>query len=1377
MNTDKIFFNDLLSRLDTLHDFCDPSADRNKDNSIDKSERSDEFANVFKPEILTAMDNEQIISKLISNNVLTTALNSIIDRYITDKSLSTFYKNDLENLIDRTKNGLTLVSTLRNTDKETYDKTSSRISSFEPSVVAFYEFLYNVYFQKDESIGKFISNKYLPIFDFVNGEYKYVDTSSGIAKYTKYTFPAGKDKNYEENKDKVDEFLKKCVDNKENIIALILGKIDDDDKADVFLNGSKDVGGFYKFDGEIRNKKERAQDSAKQSKLQEIYLTYLQNLRVILGKYFGLRDDNVMVNLIVDTTNFSFSKYYKELDNNAKAKLKIRVLCNVAMRWDGANSPECQKRTDKGELEIKHQKNDKETIHQRAIYDIDHITLKQEEHESTPDYSFDNGSFSKINPIPREVGQISECIRQQINKKRRVTTECRPFSTKGRLLDLKRTGDALQALMAKQLNDSDSNEFYVFVTLDHLAFLKARIHNIPTIYTSIQRDGSVSNRVLILFNSKFTKNHKSLSGQLSKELDLFTKASERIKDDFPIIIAATNNERPEMYFKFYLLLDYLCRLMFGIIVFIRPHDFVYQKAGFLKTITNSSSEIFSKDDILNHDQNDVVVKYLKALLSENYNLLNKFQDKWKFQYHKNFKNESFLGELSTYSEKISSLIDNLNNKITTEKNYLIKFVGDKNIPLEIPYEHGLIDKEKIKEIIEKFIINSFIIECFYTIKRVGIFREYLKDIDKINTNDVERIIKIFKIDPKTDETNETNYGADYSNSFKSLINYLDSLRLLNTKYQCFTASSKEDIILGPRGEILENDVNDNTKILARFFESYRYNPNHTDDKVYLNKLFGFKYDEYKDFIDSLEKDINSAYIKNIKPKIEIWREKFNKTDYFKEPVRKSRTTLSVAEKMEECKGFFKPANYNKNIQELFYNKIYNKCENFYKNKITELSIIKITNKPIPFEKAVEKITKDELILRTGGNGNIDTNGDINTIDIKQIGGQVNEGVIANIIKFFECDLLYNESSYSSCKDSPFGKEIRNSSRIEFCRTIWKKYKYFIIDIWNTEYGNTYFPVLVNISEDSYKDWNLPNNIFNWKNPIPIVGDIIRYIVHWGNLSGRNWNETGVTIDMLEKEYGVDLRLFIFDILVELLTQTIDKFYLAIEHCYSSLISRFYLYPKGDKPIQDILIWMMINDPAFLFYHPNRKDNWSYVEEDLINFLWKDVTKKEGGGKPHPRPHFVIETKADSDSYASDNTHMEYGSIIPNENIENPSDDEAESSYRPVKEIDYSKYVTKDECLFMKCVFDKNFLLMANLGLLSSIKTYGKGDDTFGFKDINLFNPDVIESKRIERDERHPFTIQELRGGFNKHDINKKMFSLADYHQKYYKPYYNIYYKN
>ena len=1361
------------------------------------------------------MDNEQIISKLISNNVLTTALNSIIDRYITDKSLSTFYKNDLENLIDRTKNGLTLVSTLRNTDKETYDKTSSRISSFEPSVVAFYEFLYNVYFQKDESIGKFISNKYLPIFDFVNGEYKYVDTSSGIAKYTKYTFPAGKDKNYEENKDKVDEFLKKCVDNKENIIALILGKIDDDDKADVFLDGSNDVGGFYKFDGKIRNKKERAQDSVKQSKLQEVYLTYLKNLRVILGKYFGLRDDNVMVNLIVDTTNFSFSKYYKELDSNARAKLKLRVLCNVAMRWDGANSPECQPRTDKGELEIKHQKNDKETIHQRAIYDIDHITLKQKEHESTPDYSFDNGSFSKINPIPREVGQISECIRQQINKKRRVTTECRPFSTKGRLLDLKRTGDALQALMAKQLNDSDSNEFYVFVTLDHLAFLKARIHNIPTIYTSIQRDGSVSNRVLILFNSKFTKNHKSLSGQLSKELDLFTKASERIKDDFPIIIAATNNERPEMYFKFYLLLDYLCRLMFGIIVFIRPHDFVYQKAGFLKTITNSSSEIFSKDDILNHDQNDVVVKYLKALLSENYNLLNKFQDKWKFQYHINFKKDSFLGELSTYSEKISSLIDNLNNKITTEKNYLIKFVGDKNIPLEIPYEHGLIDKEKIKEIIEKFIINSFIIECFYTIKRVGIFREYLKDIDKINTNDVERIIKIFKIDPKTDETNETNYGADYSNSFKSLINYLDSLRLLNTKYQCFTASSKEDIILGPRGEILENDVNDNTKILARFFESYRYNPNYTDDKVYLNKLFGFKYDEYKDFIDSLEKDINSAYIKNIKPKIEIWREKFNKTDYFKEPVRKSRTTLSVAEKMEECKGFFKPANYNKNIQELFYNKIYNKCENFYKNKITELSIIKITNKPIPFEKAVEKITKDELILRTGGNGNIDTNGDINTIDIKQIGGQVNEGVIANIIKFFECDLLYNKSTYSSCKDSPFGKEIRNSSRIEFCRTIWKKYKYFIIDIWNTEYGNTYFPVLVNISEDSYKDWNLPNNIFSWKNHIPIVGDIIRYIVHWGNLSGRNWNETGVTIDMLEKEYGVDLRLFIFDILVELLTQTIDKFYLAIENCYSSLANttRISLSPKGDKPIQDILIWMMINDPAFLFYHPNRKDKeWTNIEKNIIDHFWYISNLKTGGGNPnHTYSHFGIETNTQSDSDASDNTMMgvEYNNIIPNENrgnIENSyledsshfniqreenAFDEAESPYRPVEEeIDYSKYVTKDECLFMKCVFDKNFLLNANLGLLSTIKTYGKDDEIFGFKDINLFNPDVIESKRIEENETHPFTIQEFRGvaggtaacdmevaGFNKDIINKKMFSLADYHQKYYKPYYNIYYKN
>ena len=72
------------------------------------------------------------------------------------------------------------------------------------------------------------------------------------------------------------------------------------------------------------------------------------------------------------------------------------------------------------------------------------------------------------------------------------------------------------------------------------------------------------------------------------------------------------------------------------------------------------------------------------------------------------------------------------------------------------------------------------------------------------------------------------------------------------------------------------------------------------------------------------------------------------------------------------------------------------------------------------------------------------------------------------------------------------------------------------------------------------------------------------------------------------------------------------------------------------------------------------------------------------------------------------------------------------------------------------------------------------------------NQNVIESKRIEKDESHPFIIQELRGAvggtaynmevavFNKNEtinINKKTFSLADYHQKYYKPYYNIYYKN
>lgn len=155
MNEDKIeqnnkeIFNNLLSRLDTIHDFCDPSASRNKDMTINIIKKKEEFLNIFKPEIIQALDNEIKLSDIsdlkIKQNII-----PLIDKYISEEN-SSFYKNDLNNLLYRIKDGLILVNNpigLRITDKDRYNITKNRIDRFEPSTTVFFEFLYNIISKK-----------------------------------------------------------------------------------------------------------------------------------------------------------------------------------------------------------------------------------------------------------------------------------------------------------------------------------------------------------------------------------------------------------------------------------------------------------------------------------------------------------------------------------------------------------------------------------------------------------------------------------------------------------------------------------------------------------------------------------------------------------------------------------------------------------------------------------------------------------------------------------------------------------------------------------------------------------------------------------------------------------------------------------------------------------------------------------------------------------------------------------------------------------------------------------------------------------------------------------------------------------------------------
>lgn len=1345
---DKIFFNNLLSRFDTLHDFCDKNADRVQDRSLDKGQQSIEFANVFKKEILNAMEKEINITD-ISEAKLSKDFNIIIDKYITDKSQVSFYKEDFKNLIDRRKNGLTLCSILK--PSEVTGKLL-KLSAFEPSIVSLYEFLFNIVFPKEKSIGKFISNINLPIYDFVEKLYKYGDIQSD--RSIKYTINHINDIDINH----INNYISECVKNEESIITFFLGKIKQED------DGDYDVTGFFKFNVFATNKESIIIDN--NINIADRYFIYLSNFRIILGKYF-LKDENVMFNLIVDTTNISFSKYYKELTPTQRKTLKIRVLCNVAMNWDGANSGECQTRVQMepsvnklGELNIIDKKDNKTT---RSIFDLKYLEL--DEQNKTTLYKFYNSTvpYNIITPIPREVGKISECIRQQISKttknRRNITSECAPFANKGQLFDLKRTGDALQVLMTQKLNKENEalnkeneagKEFHVFVTIDHLAFLKARINGIPSIYTSRQRDAkNIENKVMVLYNSKSSKNYKVTASQLLTEIILFDKIASKLENYniFPIkLIGSPNEFDKDALWRFYLMIDYMCRIMFGVVVFIRPNDNeLIEKTGNFGETEESQS----------------IMQYLKALLSEHFSLSDIFKDKLKFLYYNPFVEKCFLAELNRDVVEVLSLIETLNAKISLAKENLQNHPNISSF--EIPLLHGRINKDKIKENLDKFIVNSFIIECFYTIKRSGIFKQYLYDMKKIDTKGMRETIPILNNAPSDSSNNETSPNINVlenasdnllSEAFSKALNYLETLTILNKKYQCFT------------GDIQNND---NIDLLNNFFEDYKDDNN--SFKENLNELFGFKFNEYKTMIERLKIEIQTTFDKDIYPKIDNWLNKFAKTDFFVEPARRSRNSLSVQDKINECVDFFNPITYDKNVQEFFYTKVHNICETFYKNKIAELHVINISSKPIPFEKVVHKIIKDTIIVpRDGGKKN-----KTNDIGLKkekqQVGGilEIDQEAIKNIITLLDCDLLYDEETYAKLEG---WNDICLSrlNNLDGYRSIYKRYKYFIIDIYNSDKGH--IPTVMDISNDTYIDWGLPSNYieeFSYKEgelqkndiTIPMSWEFSDNIYKDGELQKNDITvpmslniykmiSSDIIKDVVNKFSMPDYRLFVFNLFSEILKQVIDKFYAAIHEYYTSISSEIYSI-KGNNSIYDTIIWMMINDPSMLLYHPSRNNTWDIIEQKIIYSMNNNILLK--GGEAFLKRKAIID-----DVIEKSNNQEELN--------------ETDTKKQRIEYIEDLTFMTTDEYIYMKCIFDSKFLLKTNLGILASIDTGDITDGEFKFRDINLYNPSVMESGNIlsyGKDEN-----LSLSGG-SKNIIINKFATLADYHKKYYKQYYNLYY--
>ena len=439
----KMLFNRILSRLDTLHDLADSSAARLAFDSRHGKHEKAEFNKCNNDDFSAyfkpkILDLLNVSEELDAAGIMAEMTQVVSDMFPTDVTLQQAYLFDIKHLLDRTRETLTVWNVIRCNGR-------NDITRFEPSAVSFFELIYNQAMKMDK-IGRFVSNSYLPKFTFAG------DKTLLVPYYQILREDRVEDtyKTKESSKSPellLSEFIQLCRDQREKIASFVLGT----------------------------PTKGLLVDTVQQK------LAYLQAIRSIVIGFYGLADET-MVNLVVDTSKISFAKLFTA---ETAPHVRMRIVCNVAELWDASESSCKVQDLNAAASSIVHNKSDVDT----SIFALNKLHLA----EGT--VIFNERMSQNINDVPRSVPDIAACIRGQ-----KGLDKCRLIDKKEVLLDLKRSGDALQALMVQHLSSRQPGSFYLFVTLDHLAFLKARIAGVPAMFTSLTTIGEDNAKVMTLFN-------------------------------------------------------------------------------------------------------------------------------------------------------------------------------------------------------------------------------------------------------------------------------------------------------------------------------------------------------------------------------------------------------------------------------------------------------------------------------------------------------------------------------------------------------------------------------------------------------------------------------------------------------------------------------------------------------------------------------------------------------------------------------------------------------------------------------------------------------------------------------------------------------------
>lgn len=207
----------------------------------------------------------------------------------------------------------------------------------------------------------------------------------------------------------------------------------------------------------------------------------------------------------IDTTNISEMKHTQ----NSK--------CTIASDWDAATKTCTRYTLESGK--------EPDLIHTNDNFEFglvsqafDYLDLKIDESgNGLIDFQAKGKQVQKkLIEVNTSVGSLSKCVFDAND------TSCSPFKSQKSqrdsvvnipkkeehkyYLDFKRSGDAYQVLMVNELNkeESDSNKKHVFVTFDHLAFLKARMVGIPCIFSFKKSSLIQSDNIVAMFKPPST---------------------------------------------------------------------------------------------------------------------------------------------------------------------------------------------------------------------------------------------------------------------------------------------------------------------------------------------------------------------------------------------------------------------------------------------------------------------------------------------------------------------------------------------------------------------------------------------------------------------------------------------------------------------------------------------------------------------------------------------------------------------------------------------------------------------------------------------------------------------------------------------------------